>query len=190
MSSAGVGSLAIDDVTKHYGKPYPFDFYPQSFRDEMYINLKKAIDTNEIIEQESAVLDTRGNKVWFHSTISPVSDIADQVEYLMVVSIDTTAQHIATTKLKHLNDDLETKINERTLELENKNIELQQTIDDFKRLKDFLPICSYCKKIRDDEGSWEQIESYITTHADTSFSHGICPDCYVKVRDEFGLNDK
>ena len=80
------------------------------------------INTNEIIVQEAAVLDTSGNEIWFHSTISPVSEIGDKVEYLMVVSINTTAQNIAKTKLKKLNDELEIKINERTLELENKNI--------------------------------------------------------------------
>ncbi len=48
---------------------------------------------------------------------------------------------------------------------------------EIKKLKGFLPICSNCKKIRDDKGYWKQIEEYIQKHSDASFSHGICPDC-------------
>jgi len=44
-------------------------------------------------------------------------------------------------------------------------------------LNDLLPICSGCKKIRDDKGYWSQIESYISAHSKTQFSHGLCPDC-------------
>ena len=47
-----------------------------------------------------------------------------------------------------------------------------------RTLQGMLPICSYCKKIRTDEDSWQQIEAYVQTRSDASFSHGICPDCY------------
>lgn len=47
-----------------------------------------------------------------------------------------------------------------------------------KQLEKFLPICAYCKKIRDDHNYWEQLESYISRHTDSEFSHGVCPDCY------------
>lgn len=46
------------------------------------------------------------------------------------------------------------------------------------QLEDFLPICSYCKKIRDDRNYWQQIEGYIKQRTGTSFSHGVCPECY------------
>ena len=49
-----------------------------------------------------------------------------------------------------------------------------------KRLTGLLPICSYCKRIRSDKNYWEQVDSYITEHTDAHFSHGICPECYVK----------
>lgn len=54
---------------------------------------------------------------------------------------------------------------------------LQQALHEIKTLKGIIPICSYCKKIRDEEGSWEQLESYITQHSAAHFSHGICPEC-------------
>jgi DNA-binding response OmpR family regulator len=47
-----------------------------------------------------------------------------------------------------------------------------------RQLESFLPICSYCKQVRDDQDYWQQIESYLNTHIGTSFSHVICPDCY------------
>jgi DNA-binding response OmpR family regulator len=47
-----------------------------------------------------------------------------------------------------------------------------------RQLESFLPICSYCKQVRDDQDYWQQIESYLNTHIGTSFSHIICPDCY------------
>ncbi|MBL0062628.1 MAG: response regulator transcription factor [bacterium] len=57
--------------------------------------------------------------------------------------------------------------------------ELEKERDHVKMLQGFLPICSYCKKIRDDENLWSQIEEYISDHqANIQFSHSICPDCY------------
>jgi phosphoserine phosphatase RsbU/P len=49
-----------------------------------------------------------------------------------------------------------------------------------KQLRGLLPICSYCKRIRDDQNYWEQVESYISEHTEVRFSHGICPTCYQK----------
>jgi phosphoserine phosphatase RsbU/P len=49
-----------------------------------------------------------------------------------------------------------------------------------KQLRGLLPICSYCKRIRDDQNYWEQVEHYITEHTEVRFSHGICPSCYEK----------
>jgi sigma-B regulation protein RsbU (phosphoserine phosphatase) len=49
------------------------------------------------------------------------------------------------------------------------------------QLEAFLPICSYCKKIRDDKNYWQQIESYINKRTGTDFSHSVCPDCYQRV---------
>lgn len=54
---------------------------------------------------------------------------------------------------------------------------LKHALDEIKILKGILPICSYCKKIRDDSGYWNQLETYIRDHSDANFSHGVCPDC-------------
>lgn len=55
--------------------------------------------------------------------------------------------------------------------------ELQQALEKVKILSGLLPICASCKKIRDDKGFWNQIESYISTHSEAEFSHSLCPDC-------------
>lgn len=54
-------------------------------------------------------------------------------------------------------------------------LNLQQEV---KQLEGLLPICSYCKKIKDDEQKWQQMEAYISRRTEANFSHGICPDCY------------
>lgn len=58
--------------------------------------------------------------------------------------------------------------------------ELEQALTRVKQLQGLLPICSYCKKVRDDQNYWQQVETYIEGHSDAQFTHGICPDCREK----------
>lgn len=117
MSSSGVRELMIDDVTKYYGKPYPFSFYPDPFKTLMADNLLKVRETEEIITQEGYVNDTSGNKVWYHSTLVPVLNEDGQIDSIMIVSMNITAQRQAEDVLKHVLDEMELKIEERTEEL-------------------------------------------------------------------------
>lgn len=59
---------------------------------------------------------------------------------------------------------------------------LQKALAEVKTLRGLLPICAWCKKIRSEEGGWDELESYVTKHSNASFSHGICPDCLSKQR--------
>lgn len=56
--------------------------------------------------------------------------------------------------------------------------QLQAALAEVKTLQAYLPICSYCRKVRDDENYWHSVEAYITRHTGSRFSHGICPGCY------------
>ena len=56
--------------------------------------------------------------------------------------------------------------------------DLEKALQQVKQLQGLLPICSYCKKIRDDGNYWQQVETYVTKHSEAQFSHGICPDCF------------
>ena len=64
-------------------------------------------------------------------------------------------------------------------------VELQQAMSEIKMLSGLLPICSSCKKIRDDQGYWNQIESYIQDHSEAEFSHGLCPECAKRLYPEY-----
>jgi len=90
---------------------------------------------------------------------------------------------------------LENEIAERIKTQEEKEkviTELKKAMEEIKTLNGLLPICSYCKKIRDDTGYWNQLEVYIKQHSDADFSHSICPDCarehfpeiYDKIKDK------
>jgi sigma-B regulation protein RsbU (phosphoserine phosphatase) len=59
--------------------------------------------------------------------------------------------------------------------------ELEEALKRVKHLSGLLPICSYCKKIRDDSNYWQQVESYVMHHTDAQFSHSICPSCYESI---------
>jgi hypothetical protein len=73
----------------------------------------------------------------------------------------------------------------RMIELANRRkYELEKATTKVKILSGFLPICASCKQIRDDEGYWNQIESYIRDHSEAEFSHGICPECVKKLYPE------
>lgn len=67
-------------------------------------------------------------------------------------------------------------------ELADKIIRLEEALAKVKQLEGILPICMYCKKIRDDKQSWQQLEQYISEHSEAFFSHSICPVC-MKERD-------
>lgn len=64
--------------------------------------------------------------------------------------------------------------------LSKRVLELEQALVQIKQLQGLLPICSYCKKIRDDGNYWHQVEAYLSQHSDVKFSHGICPHCFEK----------
>ena len=79
----------------------------------------------------------------------------------------------------------------KKIEAEREEIinELKKALAEIKTLKGIVPICASCKKIRDDKGYWEQVESYIGRHTDAKFSHGICSECEKKLYAEFFRED-
>lgn len=58
---------------------------------------------------------------------------------------------------------------------------LEEALDRVKSLQGIIPICGYCKKIRDDKDYWDDVESYVSTHSEAEFSHSICPSCYTQI---------
>lgn len=112
-------------------------------------------------------------------TVFPISVISSPIfENGQVVAAVTAFRDI--TEEKKLSEEREGLIRQ-----------LQESLDTIKTLRGILPICAACKKIRDDEGYWNQIEAYIRDHTGYQFSHGICPDCARKLYPEcFGGEEK
>ena len=68
------------------------------------------------------------------------------------------------------------------LELRRVSTRLAEALENVKTLHGLLPICAWCKRIRDDQGYWSQVEAYVHAHTGADFTHGICPDCFEKLR--------
>jgi CheY-like chemotaxis protein len=77
------------------------------------------------------------------------------------------------------------RVGERIVELQqglaDRVRELEEALSQVKTLKGLLPICAYCMKVRDDRNYWQRVETYIATHSNARFSHGICPECWKNV---------
>jgi len=102
--------------------------------------------------------------------------------------------YLAHTKMQAetLNEELAFEISghKRTQkERERLIAELQDALANIKVLRGFLPICSHCKKIRDDDGTWHVVEVYVKTHTEADFSHSICPECLNRMYPEYGKNN-
>ncbi|HKY20128.1 MAG TPA: response regulator transcription factor [Vicinamibacterales bacterium] len=87
-------------------------------------------------------------------------------------------------------DELRARMNAgvRILELQERLAvqvrELEEALANIRKLTGLLPICAYCKSIRDDSNYWHRVEEYVSEHADVTFSHGICPNCLPKLAEE------
>lgn len=124
--------------------------------------------------------------------------IVNEQELANKVEKKTAELHQSRQKVKEYSETLEQKVTDRTAELlkTNKQLQneikirketeakkemlisdLQKTLKEVKALRGLLPICANCKKIRDDKGYWNKIESYIQKHSNAKFSHGMCPEC-------------
>jgi ABC-type nitrate/sulfonate/bicarbonate transport system substrate-binding protein len=100
---------------------------------------------------------------------------------VIILSIRAAHLHVLNRRMQ---DEIQRRLASE-LELRQSRDALQHTLSEVKQLKEILPICAYCKKIRDDDGYWEQLETYISEHGGTDFSHGICPDCVAQHYPEF-----
>ncbi|MCB0197388.1 MAG: hypothetical protein KDJ65_35905 [Anaerolineae bacterium] len=115
---------------------------------------------------EAMVHFTRQHENWELDEIIPV------IMFLaLAFSMYSVRRWLETVRAKKVADEL--------------NVSLKASLAEVKVLKEILPICANCKKIRDDQGYWQQVESYISKHTDTSFSHGICPDCMKTLYPEY-----
>ncbi|MDY0038760.1 MAG: response regulator [Desulforhabdus sp.] len=131
------------------------------------------MDGYEVCRKLKADESTKSIPVIF---VSALGDVFDKVEAFSAGGVDYItkpfqAQEVLARIRTHLT------LRNLQIQLEETNARLRKSLDEIKVLRGIFPICSYCKRIRDDEGYWNQIEQYLRTHSEAKFTHGICPDC-------------
>lgn len=135
-----------------------FEIFPREFA-ETYrqADLEVQRTGRTMILEERAMVE--GEERTYLSVKFPVRDAAGQVWATGIVATDITRQ--------------------KRMEMERDQAitDLLAAQAQLKHLEGLLPICSYCKKIRDERGDWQPLETYIGEHSDADFTHGICPDC-------------
>jgi PAS domain S-box-containing protein len=132
--------------------------FPKEEADKRFAALRQVFLSGEEKVIEVCVPRADGDR-YYVTTITPISDAKGEIISVICSSKDITDRKRAEE------------------EREGLITELQNALSEVKTLSGLLPICASCKKIRDDKGYWNQIESYIREHSGAEFTHGICPEC-------------
>jgi len=111
------------------------------------------------------------------------------IVYILCILFFSIVTCITIHKYRKLMKMLIDKVKQQREYLKSKNNELSNALENVRTLKGLLPICSHCKKIRDDKGYWKQIESYISENSEAEFSHSICQDCAKKYYPDLDIYD-
>lgn len=140
-----------------------------------YQTWRNAIHPDDLPKSESLLKDALNGKDFFNTEFRIVSTNGS-IQYIGAAAKLERDQKGNPRHMTGINWDMtEDKRNEQ--ELKDLISKLQGAIDEIKTLRGIVPICSHCKKIRDDKGFWEQVEAYVGKHTGAKFSHGVCPDC-------------
>jgi PAS domain S-box-containing protein len=116
-----------------------------------------------LFQLEKRYVKKTGETLWVNLTVAAIRGQKGEVLYALGMVEDISRRKLA------------------ELERERLVRDLQQALDKIKALRGLLPMCAWCKKIRNDKGYWQKVEIYIQEHSDASFTHGICPECLNKV---------
>lgn len=151
------------------------DLFPLSRRDEM-LDIIATIRRGEMASfSDTERLHKNGQIIAVSVTISPIRNTAGEIIGASTIARDLRRQKQAEQEQRQLNQ------------------RLWEAARELKALSGMLPICASCKRIRDDRGYWEQVESYISRHSDIIFSHSLCPECAVEyernLASAVGLNE-
>ncbi|OGQ94181.1 MAG: hypothetical protein A2521_05790 [Deltaproteobacteria bacterium RIFOXYD12_FULL_57_12] len=153
-----------EDVTCHaltHGQDQPCDGIDYT------CPLQFVTQTGKSMICEHVHLDEAGREQIMEVHAAPIFDDDGQVVQMIEYAIDITDR-------KRVEEEREELI-----------VDLRAALAQIKTLRGILPICSFCKQIRDDKGYWNQLEQYVTEHSGAEFSHGICPKCLKEHYPEF-----
>ena len=141
-------------------------YVPAEHADEVSDLLERIVRGERIVHYEAIRRRKSGEDITVSLSISPIRDNTGAI-----IGASTIARDI--TERKRIREEREGLI-----------AELQDALAKVKTLKGLLPICAWCKKIRDDQGYWQQIEAYVRDRSEADFSHGICPSCAQRAREQ------
>jgi PleD family two-component response regulator len=135
------------------------------------------MDGYEVCKQLKSEEKTRKIPVIF---ISALNEVDDKVKALSLGGVDyITKPFQAEEVLARIKTHLALRSLQKSLE--DKNAQLQKALDEIKILQGIIPICTNCKKVRDDENFWNNVEGYLKKRLDIELSHSVCPDCSKKL---------
>lgn len=135
-----------------------WDVFEKNEADKRFAVVKKVFSEG-IIEEIEVRVPLPSGDTYYLTTVKPILNSDGEVETVICTSKNITQRKQAEIALK------------------KEHADLQRALDEIETLSGLLPICALCKKIRDDKGYWNLLESYIEQHSKASFSHGLCPDC-------------
>lgn len=153
---------AMAEPLDHLLTPTSLEIAMGGFAEEMRLEASGFSDPNRILTLELEVTCKDGSTVWTETIFSAIRDKDNKFIGMLGITRDISERKKAAEEKERL-------ISER-----------QKALSEIKILSGMLPICSSCKKIRNDEGYWEQLENYISNHSGAEFTHGFCPDCAKK----------
>jgi PAS domain S-box-containing protein len=166
---ADLRNMHLQTETEIVGKD-DFELFPKELAEGFFKDDQSVIQTGQpVVNREEYVLDENGEKRWLLTSKLPLHDEKGQTIGLVGVGRDITERKKAETERERL------------------ITELQSALADIKTLSGLVPICANCKKIRDDQGYWTQLEAYIQDRSETQFSHSICPDCAAKLYPNYNI---
>lgn len=147
------------------------DIFPPQLADQFLVTVQKAIESGklQVVEYSLTSMDMRSNPMdgpvspqWYEGRVFPFNLHSEGKTVVLWIAINITEKKKAQQ--------------ERDKAIE----ELKQALGEIKTLRGILPVCSYCKQVRDDKGYWEELDHYVQKHTEASVSHGVCPDCKKK----------
>jgi CheY-like chemotaxis protein len=164
----------------------------------MHIDVERADSLSSAIEhlaggQYDVILSDLGLPDSFGlDTLDKVHSVCSNVPIIVLTGLDDETSALEAVHRGAQDYIIKSQINGRNLiriiryaiERQDLMAQLKKSLQKIKVLQGILPICSSCKKIRDDKGSWKQMESYISDHSEAEFSHGYCPECAQKAMEE------
>ena len=147
-----------------------WDVFEKDEADKRFAVVKRVFAEGKTEEIEVRVPLPSGD-TYFLTTAKPIFNELGKVETVICTSKNITKRKLAEIALKEEHE------------------KLIKAMEEIKVLSGLLPICSSCKKIRDDKGYWNQIESYIQEHSEAKFSHSICDECAEELYPGLGISD-